>query len=441
MPDPPGPWDIRNLADLVLGPGNSSDPRPPAQRVQPAAPVPLPRQRSSHDDDATEDVVEQIVSNVVLVNPDQNVTDAVSRYADYWSNRGQTVAVAWIDESGIKMGLFDYLRRVVWATEIVDALELRCFEELPELIESSVRRVVIAIVTHPGWETLPFVECCSSACVLVEPSLDQVIRAYESLKYLAQTHARCRLSCFVQEALSARQATELSTRLQHMGSRFLGREIDFEGFSLCEQWPTSNLVAETFIGEDGKGSTALLQRVLLDYVNPGEGEPEVQSVDSVNSGEKQSGGVGHDEACGGPRSVLPTVRPIKVRQQVQDVSQFDRLIGEVIEEICDDVVESWPIYSSSQNDYRLRWVFRKDGARTIVASAIDCPHGVLERAAAHLYPARDDDEIIVLARCLTTDHRKAAQNMDPRARLYEVSQMPSDPQPTLLLKEVTTAVG
>ena len=431
MPDPPRPWDIRNLADLILGSGDSSSPPPPE-------PI---RQQDELGEDAVIEGGDQVMSTVLLVSPEQNATEAVGRYADYWSNRGQSVAVAWIGDSGIKIGLFDYLRRVVWATEIVEAVEARRFEELPELIAASVRRVVIVIATHTGWEFSPFIQGCRSACALVEPSPQQLISAYGALKYVAQFEPPCQLRCFVAEALSARQATELSARLQQMGSRFLNREIDFEGFSLCEQWPSSNLVAETFVSEDGTSSAAALRCVLLEYVNPDIAELEMQTTVSTDSSDQPPETIACDGIGSEPRAVLPTVKPISVPRAVQDSAQLDQLIGEVIEEICGEVAETYPIHPAPECGYRLRWVFRKDGGRVIVACAIEQSLGALEQAAAHLYPARDDDEIIVLARCVPTEHRKAAAGMSTAARLYEVSQMPPESPPTLLLNEVTDLVA
>jgi hypothetical protein len=58
-----------------------------------------------------------------------------------------------------------------------------------------------------------------------------------------------------------------------------------------------------------------------------------------------------------------------------------------------------------------------------------------------MHPGREGDEIIVLARCLSTDYRKAAQSLTTPTRLYEVSQLPPDAGPTLLLKDVTDALG
>lgn len=431
MAEAPRPWDIRNLADLILGSGDSSNPPPPS---------PIHQQDEVGEDVAIE-AGDQVMSTVLLVSPEVNATEAVGRYADYWSNRGQSVAVAWIGDSGIKIGLFDYLRRVVWATEIVEALEARRFEELPELIAASVRRVVVVIATNTGWEFSPFIQGCRSVSVLVEPSPQQLISAYGALKYVAQFDPPCQLRCFVAEALSARQATELSARLQQMGSRFLSREIDFEGFSLCEQWPSSNLVAETFISEDGKSSVAALRCVLLEYVNPEIAELEMQTTASTNSSDPPPGPIACDDIGSEPQTVLPTVKPISVPHTVQNSAQLDQLIGEVIEEICGAVVETYPIHSSPESGYRLRWVFRKNGGRVIVACAIEQSLGALEQAAAHLYPARDDDEIIVLARCVPTEHRKAAAGMSTAARLYEVSQMPPESPPMLLLKEVTDLVA
>ncbi len=433
MSDSSGQWDIRNLADLILGPGNT-----PAS--SPGAPVP-PRESAGENTPELKPS-EDIISNVVLVDREQNAIEAVSRYADYWSNRSQAVAVAWVGESEIKLGLFDYLRRVVWAGEIIEAVESRRFDELCELMNESLRRVVVVVRAAPGWQESPLVQRCRSVCVLVEPSPDQLVRAYECLKYLATHREDCQLSCFVQEALSARQATELSTRVQEMGERFLNCDVDFEGFSLSEQWPNSNLVAETLISEDGSSSMLRMRDLLLRYLDRDRGE-EVCPSRPV------------DESSGAPhtvhitastneevRSVLPTVRAISVQREVRDVAELDRMIGDVIEEICGVGVETWPIYSgATAGDCRLRWVFREGGGRSIVASAFDCARGALEQAAAQMYPGREGDEIIVLARCLSTDYRKAAQSLTTPTRLYEVSQLPPDAGPTLLLKDVTDALS
>ncbi|MCH8054337.1 MAG: hypothetical protein IH895_09765 [Planctomycetes bacterium] len=431
MSDSSGQWDIRNLADLILGPGNTPAPSPGA---------PVPPRESASETTPDPKPSENIISNVVLVDREQNAIEAVSRYADYWSNRSQAVAVAWVGESEIKLGLFDYLRRVVWAGEITEAVESRRFDELCELMNESLRRVVVAVRAVPGWQDSPLVRRCRSVCVLVEPSPDQLIRAYECLKYLATNREDCQLSCFVQEALSARQATELSTRLQDMGERFLNCDIDFEGFSLSEQWPNSNLVAETLIGEDGSGSMLRMRDLLLRYLDR-DCDDEVRPSRTVEASSRMAHAVSvaastHEEA----RSALPTVRAIRVQREVRDVAELDRMIGDVIEEICGAGVETWPIYSATAGDCRLRWVFREDGGRSIVVSAFDCARGALERAAAQMHPGREGDEIIVLARCLSTDYRKAAQNLTISTRLYEVSQLPPDGGPTLLLKDVSDAL-
>ncbi len=432
MSDSSGQWDIRNLADLILGPGNT-----PASS---SGASPKPRESASEnapDPKPSED----IISNVVLVDRDQNAIEAVSRYADYWSNRSQAVAVAWIGESEIKLGFFDCLRRVVWAGEITEAVESRRFDELCELMNESLRRVVIAVRAAPGWQDSPLVRRCRSVCVLVEPSPDQLIRAYECLKYLTTHREDCQLSCFVQEALSARQATELSTRLQEMGEQFLNCDVDFEGFSLSEQWPNSNLVAETLISEDGSGCMLRLRDLLLRYLDR-DCCDEVRPSRTVEASSGMEHAVNvtastHEEV----RSVLPTVRAIRVQREVRDVAELDRMIGDVIEEICGAGVETWPIYRATAGDCRLRWVFREGGGRSIVASVFDCARGALEQAAAQMHPGREGDEIIVLARCLSTDYRKAAQSLTTPTRLYEVSQLPADAGPTLLLKDVSDALG
>ncbi len=431
MSDSSGQWDIRNLADLILGPGNTPAPSP-------AAPVP-PRDSASETTSAPKPS-ENIISNVVLVDREQSAIEAVSRYADYWSNRSQAVAVAWVGESEIKLGFFDYLRRVVWAGEITDAVESRRFDELCELMNESLRRVVVAVRAVPGWQDSPLVRRCRSVCVLVEPSPDQLIRAYECLKYLATNREDCQLSCFVQEALSARQATELSSRLQEMGERFLDCDIDFEGFSLSEQWPNSNLVAETLIGEDGSGSMLSMRDLLLRYLDRDYSEEVCPSQTVEESSEEQYTVKVPASTNEEVRSVLPTVRAISVQREVRDVAELDRIVGDVIEEICGSGVETWPIYSTTAGDCRLRWVFHEGGGRSIVASIINCAQGALEQAAAQLYPGREGDEIIILARCLSTDYRKAAQSLTISTRLYEVSQLPPESGPTLLLKDVSDAL-
>ncbi len=425
-------WDIRNLADLILGPGNAPASSPGAS--------PTARESASEN---TPDLKpsEDVICNVVLVDREQNAIEAVSRYADYWSNRSQAVAVAWVGESEIKFGLFDYLRRVVWAGEITDAVESRRFDELCELMNESLRRVVVAVRAAPGWQDSPLVRHCRSVCVLVEPSPDQLVRAYECFKYLATHREDCQLSCFVQEALSARQATELSTRVQEMGERFLNCDVDFEGFSLSEQWPNSNLVAEMLIGEDGSGSMLRMRDLLLRYL-----DPDGHVAASPSRPVEASSAVQQTVQLTAPsneavHSVLPTVRAISVQREVRDAAELDGMIGYVIEDLCGAGVETWPIYSATAGDCRLRWVFREGGGRSIVASAVDSARGALEQAAAQMHPAREGDEIIVLARCLSTDYRKAAQSLTTPTRLYELSQLPADAGPTLLLKDVTDALG
>jgi len=431
MSDSSGQWDIRNLADLILGPAGTAASSP--------GETPTPRESVSGIS-AELTPAEDIISNVVLIDREQNAIEAVSRYADYWSNRSQAVAVAWVGDSEIKLGLFDYLRRVVWAGEITEAVQSRRFEELSDLMNESLRRVVVAVRAVPGWQDSPLVRRCRSACVLVEPSPDQLVRAYECLKYLAINREDCQLSCFMQEALSARQATELAARVQEMGERFLNCDVEFEGFSLSERWPNSNLVAEMLIGEDGSDSMLRMRDLLLRYLDRDYDE-DVCSPQALPESHLAPQAVSVTEPTNDQLgSALPTVRAIRMPREVRDAAELDRMIGDVIEEICGTGVETWPIYGLTAGDCRLRWVFREGGGRSIVVSAVDSARGALEHAAAQLHPGHEGDEIIILARCLSSDYRKAAQSLTTPTRLYELSQLPPDGGPTLLLNDVTHAL-
>ncbi|MCH8053896.1 MAG: hypothetical protein IH895_07530, partial [Planctomycetes bacterium] len=194
-------------------------------------------------------------------------------------------------------------------------------------------------------------------------------------------------------------------------------------------------------GEDGSGSMLRMRDLLLRYLDRDYGEEVCPSQTVEESSEVQDAVSVTSSIDEEDRSILPTVRAISVQREVRDVAELDRMIGDVIEEICGAGVETWPIYSSTAGDCRLRWVFREGGGRAIVASAFDCARGALEQAAAQLYPRREGDEIIILARCLSTDYRKAARSLTVSTRLYEVSQLPADGGPTLLLKDVTDALG
>lgn len=427
MSESDGPWDIRNLADLILGPGNTQ----PDASAQP--------NRDCGTDDNSDDV-SRCRGHVVLVHPEQNAVEAVTRYADYWSNRGQTVAAVWIGQSGIKFGLFDYLRRLEWATELTDALESHRFDEVAKLFDDSVRQLAIAITMSPGWRTSPFVQRCSSLCVLLEPIEEQLIRSYESLKHMATKQPSCRLSCFVQEALSAGQATELSSRLQNMGDQFLDTDIEFAGFSLSEQWPSSNLVAETFIERECPDGGELLGEVLLGLLGPPHEAPMPENADPAmhepempNSNNRLLA-----EAC--PADGFPTALPIRIPHRIRNLADLDAFVEDMIHEVCGQFVECWPVYTTPDSDCRFRWVFRQNGARLIVASSLNWAAGALERAAAYLHPAQADDHIVLLAGNVGLVHRKAAQSLAIPTKLFEISQLPSDDNPTLVLKDVTAAI-
>ncbi len=427
MSESDGPWDIRNLADLILGPGNT----------QPDASA---RPNTDSETDEISDNVSRCSGHVVLVHPEQNAVEAVTRYADYWSNRGQTVAAVWIGQSGIKFGLFDYLRRLEWATELTDALESHRFDEVAKLLHNSVRQLAIAITMSPGWRTSPFVQRCSSLCVLLEPIEEQLIRSYEALKYLAAEQPDCMLSCFVQEALSARQATELSSRLQNMGDQFLERDIEFSGFSLSEQWPSSNLVAETFIERECPDDDEPLGDVLLGLLGPPreapvpeETDPAIQEPEMADSDNRLPA-----EAC--PVDGIPTALPIRIPHRISNLADLDAFIEKMILEVCGQVAECWPVYTTPDSDCRFRWVFRENGARLMVASSLNWAAGALERAAAYLHPAQPHDQIVLLAGNVGLVHRKAAQSLAIPTKLFEISQLLCDDNPTLVLKDVTAAI-
>lgn len=428
MSESDGPWDIRNLADLILGPGSTP----------PDAPARPKTDSVTHD---RNDDVSMCGGHVVLVHPEQNAAEAVTRYADYWSNRGQSVAAVWIGQSGIKVGLFDYLRRLVWATELTDALESRRFNEVAKLLGDSVRQLAIAITMSPGWQSSPYVQRCSSLCVLLEPIEEQLIRSYEALKHLAIEQPGCQLSCFVQEALSARQATELSSRLQNMGDEFLDTDIEFAGFSLSEQWPSSNLVAETFIERESPDDEDPLGQTLLGLLGP---PPEArvpedtqatamhqpEAPDATNSPPV--------EPC--PIDGFPTVIPIRIPHRIGNLAELDAFIEDMIHEVCGQVVECWPVYTAPDSDCRFRWVFCKNGTRLMVASSLNQAAGALEQAAAYLHPAQPNDQIVLLAGNVGLVHRKAAKSLAIPTKLFEISQLPPDANPTLLLKDVTAAL-
>lgn len=427
MSEPEGPWDIRNLADLILGPGNT----------QPDASA---RPDADSETNGSSNDVSTCSGHVVLVHPEQNAVEAVTRYADYWSNRGQTVAAAWIGQSGIKFGLFDYLRRLVWATELTEALESHRFKEVTKLLDGSVRQLAIAITMSPGWRTSPFVQRCSSLCVLLEPTEAQLIRSYESLKHMAAEQPSCRLSCFVQEALSARQATELSSRLQHMGDQFLDTDIEFAGFSLSEEWPSTNLVAETFIERECPDGGDPLGEALLGLLGPPREAPVPENTDPDMHESEPPGPSNRLPATACPVDGFPTAVPIRIPHRIRNLADLDAFIEDMIHEVCGQFVECWPVYTTPESDCRFRWVFRKNGARMIVASSMNCAAGALERAAAHLHPARPHDQIVLLAGNVGLVHRKAARTLTIPTKLFEISQLPPGDNPTLVLKDVTAAL-
>ncbi len=425
MTDASGPWNIGDLADLILGAGRPIEP--------PAEPAGDSEPRSA-----------AIITQVVLVNSGQDAVAAVGHYADYWSNRGQTVAVAWVGESGIKLGLYDHLRRVEWAGEFAEALRGDPARVIKTLIERHVRRLVVAVVTQPGWQRSPFVRCCASACVLVEPSPNQLVRAYECLKHLNRVRRECTLSCFVQDALSARQATELSSRLQHMGDHFLKREVIFEGFSLADPSPSSNLVEQCYLAADPAGGTAELRQALLECLiaatdsdDATAGEGPVCAAAAVaapaDPADRPEPAV--------PAGCLPTVRVLRGAGPICSVQQLDGLLGERIEALCSDVSRTCPVYTSPDSGLCFRWVIHRSGIRSLVVTLLGDSSGALEQAAARMHPLQPGDEIIVLAPALSSEHRRAAQALHPNTRLFEVAQMPADHEPAVLLSEVTHALG
>lgn len=432
MPEAPGSWAIRDLSNLILGVAPTPSPGLPSAHSTPAA-------------RATQPPVDQertLLTEVVLVNPAQEPILTVSRYADYWSNHGQSVMVVWTGQSGDKIGFFDYPPGEDWPGEAVKMLEAGRFNDLREFMGGRVRRLVIALLTRAGWKAFPFLGRCDSVCALLEPSPNQLIGAYEALKRAAQLRSGRGLCCFVQEALSARQATELATRLQGMGRRFLECDIAFAGFNLAVQGSSSNLAAETFISGTGRESSQLLDQLLLAC----SGGIEVVKEASTAVKCEPEGARWIDPDCasehGHAPSAFPVLRliPLDAGANIENATQLDLLVGERIQEVCTDVIESWPVYAPRGSAVRLRWAIRESGARLILITAIDCPPGALEQAAAQLHPPQAGDEIMVVARMLTTSQRQAAMALRTPIRMFELALLPADHAPAMALREVGSAV-
>ena len=480
MSESSGPWDIGDLADLLLGQGAGGDADSVTPKTNPV--VESASSETDEDGDAT------YISVLILVNPIQDPVESVSRYADYWSNRGQTVSVAWLGDSGIKIGLFDPLRRTNWSAKFINTLQEGHYEDIPRLVKKHVRRLVFTIVAKPGWEHQQVVSRASSACVLVEPTSAHLIRSYETLKLLAQTCDACELSCFVMNASSAVEATQLSTRLQSMGDRFLEQEINFEGFSLDEPWPSSNIVGETFISNDGEAGYDSLKQVLLSCFNT----PKIPSHKTARNKSRQENHDDHvsvetDQPCRHSNEIntepasekneenpkteqpvrsrlqpancdaqavqqmsmpqvrgavaLPRARLVACDASIDSAAQLDKFAAGILHDLYDDVEDSFPVHTSPTNGMCFRWVRRKNGARSIVISTVGAPRGAIEHASAQLYPLEEQDEIVVFAGNLSTDQRKAAQALRSNIRLMEVASLDSDEMHGLVLKDVTHAIG
>jgi len=440
MSDGAGTWDIGNLSNLILGPTKAQPPLADHSESRNTS----SQQSSGHPYPDLEP--KKTVNALVLVTHHQDSVESVNHYANYWANRGEPTVVFWIGESGVKVCCFDCRGQESWGNSMVKALSDGNFPALPEMISLSARRLVLVVPAQTDWSNSPFVHSTSQACVIVDPTQAKLIRGYEILKTIAQIHQDCTLSCFVINAKSADSAIQLSSRLERMGYLFLERLVQFSGFSMEEKWPTSNLIAQCFIGENGEENTAQLKKVILGCLTwiqennavTNDGQDSALSADSLldeNGPEEEE--VNEDDAG---QSQLPALKLIRANRSIQTPEQFDRLMGEMIDDVCDLVVESWPIYTPPDDSCCFRWVKHKGGARSIVVTTIDCPFGAFERASAQLHPLRESDEIIVLARTLTTDQRKAAQALHPKMRLYEAAHTPPeiDP-PALLLKEVTSA--
>ncbi|MCG3137623.1 MAG: hypothetical protein HJJLKODD_01472 [Phycisphaerae bacterium] len=451
------PWNIGDLADLLLGPAASNEPVSTSPRHSPDG---------DRENAALSPEILGIHYNPVLISPEQDPVEAVSRYADYWSNRGQRVTVVWLGDAGIKIGLFDPARRNDWGREIVQAIEAEKFEEVGHLLHQSVRRLVCVLLTRNGWCQSPFIEAGSAATVIVEPSSQNLVRGYEIIKALVASRPNYKISSFVARAESALQATEISVRLENMGWRFLGRGVDFEGFSLEEKWPTSNLIAETYLTDDGAGQLDAFCQVLLDFIHSqpttplpespaqvvppelhlisspetAESEPELVESASV-TGAATDPPIATDNRTPLPVHALPEVRVWRTSECLQTTQELDRLIADSLSDLCNDIQDTYPIYTSPDSRCCYRWVIHRNGHRTLVISSIEAPVGALERAMAQLHPLQEHDQVMLLSSLLTTECRKAAQTIAPQARLFELARLPDNFDSAILLKEVTTAIA
>ncbi len=420
--NPAESWNIRELADLILGPSDQSGDSSPVSAT-PAVSNPAESPPSSQSSQAR--------AIMVLVPPGLDSIECVSSLADYWSNRGETVAVFWVGQAGIKVGLFNCSRQVAWAHEMIDALQDGRDLEIPQRIHQSVRRFVWAVTLPTPQDAVPMFDAIQSTCVVIDPTKDQLIQGYQIFKTLAQSNPDRRWSCFVFNATSAIEATDVAARLQKAADQFLHQKIAFEGFSVEQSWPTSNLIAETLIANRDPERLSRLIRSLLQTASTAVEEyPQEDASTDDDSDESPTSS-----------SKLPIVRLLPIDQPIQSVAQMDELISHHLHELCHDAVDSFPVYTSPLRGCTFRWIRRKHGARSMMVSTLETPTGVMECAASQLYPLQRDDEIIVIAANVGSEYRKAAQIMNARMRLLEVAQLPPHDGSALVFKDVTYAVA
>jgi hypothetical protein len=390
--------------------------------------VPAARAESPVPDRPRHDVL-------VLLNPQQDAFEAVSRYADYWSGRGENVGVFWMGQTGIKIALFDCARRTGWSEEILHVLNDGPLDSVPVVMRQFCDRLVAVLVTNAGWTRSPLLQACMNVCVIIEPAPYQLVGSYDSLKSLcrlAQGHA---LSCFAISTPSALEATRLGERFYRLGDQFLDRAIAFEGFSLAEKWPTTNRVGEAFITEKPDGRAAQLRAALLAVLR---GQPAAHA-EAGSTGSAGSAGAASQPAAAvvGGAGALPAVQALQPGRAIDTAAALDLFISEKIDEIAPGAMRSWPLRIQGDGLMHCRWVELDGGGRCVVVTTLGSACGALEQASAWLHPAGPNDQIIVLAPNLSSEQRRAAASLRTPTRLFELSCLPTMQPPALLLRDVS----
>ncbi len=474
-------WDIGHLADLILGtgakkPGTNglSSTGSESKKAEPARPL-------THDPGVCRPVV-------LLVNPTQDAIDAVGRYADYWSNRGEAVAALWMGNAGIKAAIYDCARRRQWASTLLEPLEKEPVEALPMRLATHCHRLVVGVVTTPGWLDSPILARAQAFCVAVEPAPYQLIGSYDSFKSLIERYRGPALSCFVVGAGTAQEAQVLGERFYRMGDEFLDEAIAFDGFSLPTTSAMSSCVAEGYVPAGDRADT--LQQALLEFlethaematidVEPPSAtvadvplpavEPDMTARDDISTTDLPQMEV---PSASGPHvglpvedpvaptdavrahmqldhsasrvpqaavEALPVVRVFTLAAPIACVAGLDSCIERQVADLVTEVTGSWPVHTLVDHA-RYRWVQRDAGRRSVIVSTLAAAQGLLEQATACLYPQRDDDEIVLIAPHLPSEVRRAAHALSLPVRMYEVARLPNGQQPGLVLHEVTAAV-